>query len=392
MTPDHKSRSHALLSASSAARWLACPPSARLEAKELSKASKYADEGTLAHEVAQVILEAKLKHVVARTGVFDSEQGYALEMDDYGIDYADYVMSKAGENAKVEVEVRLDYSDYVPEGFGTGDCVILKDHVLTIIDYKYGKGVKVEAEKNPQLMLYALGAINHYDFAFDFDEVEVCIYQPRLNHISEWQISRKDLEKWGETYVKPRALLAYMGKGEFHSGPHCQFCRYRDKCKALAGYCMSVASVEYENKDGELDENTLKQEDWVMILKRLDVVKKWIKTIEAAAANKILADPDSIPGFKLVEGRSIRKFTDEKKAIDILKHNGYEPDEYLKPRELLGMTDLTRLVGKTKFAEMFNGIIVKPKGKPTIVPLSDKRPAYQPDNASNDFMNEEGEE
>lgn len=387
----HEDRAHALLSASGAYRWLACTPSAVLESRESDTSSPYAAEGTLAHEFAQAYLQAE-PWMEGTLEQLRKERLYAREMEEFAWDYAAYVRSQMGPDDQLDVEVRLDFSSYVPDGFGTGDCVIARDGLLTIVDFKYGKGVRVASENNPQMMLYALGAIEAYDFAFEFDKVKMCIFQPRIDNVSEFEMSRRDLEDWASLTLAPKARLAAKGEGEFCPGDHCQFCRYAKKCKALAEYSLAVASKDFEDESGQLDVNELLPEDWQMILSRVPLVKKWLDLVDAEALNRLMSDPESIPGFKVVEGRSVRKYGDTAACADLLVRAGYAPTEFNKPAELKGITEMTRLLGRKKFDEILGPQIVKPQGKPTVAPLSDKRPAFVPTDPEEEFENEENKE
>lgn len=375
-TPDHAARTHALLSPSSAHRWLACTPSALLEAGEPDRTTCFSEEGTLAHEFAEVYLrdEPRAEETLKK---LRTHELYAPEMEEHAKDYASYVRGKIGEGT-LAVEQRLDLNGWAPGSFGTADCLILSDERLTVIDYKYGKGVKVEADNNPQLKLYALGALDAFGFAYDMPRVELDIFQPRLDNVSEWGITRSDLVGWGNVYARPHAEMAAKGEGYPLAGAHCQFCRYARKCKTLAEYSLAVASEDFEDESGRLNTNELKPSDWQRILTRAPIVKKWLELVDSEALNKLMADPKSIPGFKVVEGRSVRKYNDTAVCAELLAAAGYKPEEFNKPAELKGVTDMTKLLGSKKFNEILGAQIVKPQGKPTVVPMDDKRPVFQP--------------
>lgn len=385
----HAERAHALLSASSAHRWMACTPSAVLESRIPDKGSSYAAEGTLAHEFAEAYLRGGggLEPALA---LLRKEPLYTRDMEEYAQDYAAYVRGQVtAADAQIDIETRLDFSRYVPGGFGTGDCAIVQDGVLTIVDFKYGKGVRVSAEKNPQMMLYALGAIEAYDFAFEFDRVRMCIYQPRIDNVSEWELSCEKLEKWAAETLAPKAKLAAKGEGTFQPGDHCQFCKLRDRCKVLAAYCLDAASRDFEDESGTLSAAMLDPWDWNRVLDRIDIVEKWVKTIKEAALKRLLDDPEAIPGYKVVEGRSNRTYRDPAEVETALAEAGYDPEAVHKPRELLGITEMTKVLGKKQFGDILGPLIVKPQGKPTIAPETDKRPAFAPANPELDFENEE---
>lgn len=386
--PNHAERAHALLSASSAHRWMACTPSALLESRIPDKGSSYAAEGTLAHEFAEAYLRGG--DLEAALALLRKEPLYTRDMEEYAQDYAAYVRGQVtAADAQIDIETRLDFSRYVPGGFGTGDCAIVQDGVLTIVDFKYGKGVRVSAEKNPQMMLYALGAIEAYDFAFDFDRVRMCIYQPRIDNVSEWELSREKLEKWAAETLAPKAKLAAKGEGTFQPGDHCQFCKLRDQCKVLAAYCLDAASRDFEDESGALSTAMLDPWDWNRILDRADIVEKWVRMIKEAALKRLLDDPEAIPGYKVVEGRSNRTYRDPAEVETALANAGYDPEAVHKPLELLGVTEMSKVLGKKQFGDILGPLVVKPQGKPTIAPVTDKRPAFAPANPELDFENEE---
>ena len=388
---NHAGRNHALLSASGAHRWLNCPPSAMLEAELPDSTSVYAMEGTLAHEICEVKLRSHLgamaKSAVTRhLNKLKRDKLFDEEMIEYADGYVDYIIEKTSSNdAVILVEERLDFSEYVPEGFGTGDCIIIQDGTLTVIDFKYGKGVPVFAENNPQMKLYALGAIEMFGFIYDFDKVEMCIYQPRISNISESVMSVKDLTEWGNCTVKPTAAIAIAGGGEFNAGEHCTFCKMKNRCRKLADYCLETVKEEFEDLDGNLDKSLLEPDDIAMIVGRIKTVQNWLKDVESYAINGMLEGKLEVPGYKVVEGRSNRKFTDQDKVIDILLADGYPEFVIYKPKELVAMTNLEKLIGKKKFHELIGEYIEKPKGKPTLAPVSDKRPVYT---TADDFEDE----
>lgn len=390
-TVDHSQRDHALLSASGASRWLKCPPSARLEDDLPDTTSEFAREGTVAHEVCEILLRKHLGLIAKATATeninkLKKDKLFSAEMIDHANDYIDYLTEKVkSDDAVVLVEEQLDFSQYVPEGFGTGDCIIIQDGVLTIIDFKYGKGVSVSAEDNPQMMLYALGAVEMFGFIYEFDKVEMCIFQPRINNISESFETVEELIKWGELTVVPTAELAFEGAGEFIAGDHCRFCKLRNKCKYLADYCLETVKDEFEDLDGRLDKSLLAPEDIAMIIGRMKTVQNWLKDVESYAINGILEGTLDVPGYKVVEGRSNRTYKDQDKVAVVLTANGY-PESVLFEKKLLTITAMEKAVGKKNFNTLLADLIEKPKGKPTIVPLSDKRSAYT---AADEFEIEE---
>lgn len=370
---------HAYLSASASHRWLACPPSAKLCAAINDSSSPYAQQGTDAHALCEYKVEKLLgwnpNDPTENLTYFDSE------MDDCTDQYASYVMEQV-EEAKshckdplILIEEKLDFSRWVPEGFGTGDCIIIADDVLHIIDFKYGLGVLVDADNNPQLMCYALGALATYDCLYDIQNVKLTIFQPRRANISTFEISKEALMEWADGFLKPTAALAYNGEGEFNAGDHCQFCKVKATCRKRAEYNMELAAYDFE-QPANLDEAEIAE-----ILPRIDCLVTWANDIKDYALQQAMSGTE-YPGFKIVEGRSVRKYTDDKAVASIVTDAGYDPYE----KKILGITAMTSLLGKKKFEELLGGMIMKPPGKPALVPESDKRPAIN--TAKDDFKEE----
>ena len=373
---------HAVLSASSSHRWLECPPSAKLNAEIADKASEYAQQGSSAHELA----EYKIKRFLGENVKDPTESLTYLdqEMADCTDSYAEYVseqVAKAKERCKdpiVLVEQRLDFSKWVPQGFGTGDTVIVADDVLTIIDLKYGVGILVEAEKNPQMMCYALGALQLFDGIYDINKVSMTIFQPRREHISTYEITKEELLKWADTILAPTAQLAASGDGEFKAGAHCQFCKMKATCRKRAEYNLELARYDFETPA------TLEDEEIEVILSKVDELIAWGSDIKEYALQSALSGKQW-NDWKLVEGRSNRRYTDETVVADTVKAAGYDPYEH----KVLGITAMTKLLGKTKFEKLLGGYLEKPQGKPTLVPMSDKRPAInKAAEAADDFKEE----
>lgn len=370
---------HAVLSASSAFRWLNCTPSALINAELPDTKSAFAEEGTQAHALAEKKLRSFIKH--GRRISFKAPDG---EMGEATDGYRDYVIEILNEerartpDACIEVEVRLDFSKWVPDGFGTGDAIIIGDDTLHIIDLKYGKGVKVDAEDNPQLKLYAAGAIEAYGMLYGFTKVKTHIYQPRLDHISVAEYSVEDMIRWLEDTVKPTAEVASKGDGEQKAGAWCRFCKIRATCKARAE--MNQKAFEMQFPKRELDKADIES-----LLPQLDEIKSWISDIQEYALNQALAG-EHYKGFKLVEGRSNRKVVDEPGLISALHTLNYTDEQIMTKPKLKTITDLEKVVGKKLFQAASMGFIEKPKGKPTLVPESDKRPAIN--TAETDFADE----
>ena len=374
---------HALLSASSSKRWLSCTPSARLEEqfRDEPGGSVYAEEGTAAHALA----EHKLKKALKRRSKRPVSDYQCDEMEECTDGYVAFAMEQV-ELARQEcadpvvlIEQRLDYSAYVPEGFGTGDLLIVADHILTVIDFKYGKGVPVDAEWNPQMMLYGLGALELFDALYDIEIIRMTIYQPRLESVSTWEISVKDLMEWVEMELKPKAVLAIKGEGEFHSGDWCRFCRAKNTCRARAEEYLRLAQMEFKQPP------LLTDEEIAEVLKVADELAKWSADVYAYAQDEAVTKGKKWAGFKLVEGRSNRKYTDEEEVAQAAQKAGYT-DIYKKT--LIGITEMERLLGKKRFAEVLGKLVYKPQGKVTLVPESDKRQEIVAATAEADFKEE----
>jgi len=370
---------HAYLSASASHRWLSCPPSAKLCAEIKDEASPYAQQGTDAH----VLCEYKVLHALD-VDVKDPTENldfFDTEMDNCTDEYCNYVLEqyeKAKQLCKdpqVLVEQRLDFSKWVPDGFDTGDCLIIADKVLQIIDFKYGLGILIEAENNPQMMCYALGALDTYDGIYDIESIEMTIFQSRRENVNTFTISKENLLAWAENFLKPTAELTYNGEGEFHAGDHCQFCKVKATCRKRAEYNLELTAYDFEQPP------TLDDAEIAEILPRIDDLVAWAGDIKEYALQQAMSGTE-YPGFKVVEGRSIRKYTDETAVASAITDAGYDPYE----KKVLGITAMTSLLGKKKFEELLAGYIMKPTGKPTLVPESDKRPAIN--TAKDDFSEE----
>ena len=368
---------HAKLSASSAHRWMNCNPSANLEREFADKTSEAAAEGSAAHALCEHKLRKALKmRSVRPVSKYDSD-----EMEMYTNSYVEFVLEQI-EVAKqhctdpfVLIEQRLDFSCYVPDGFGTGDCLIVADKLLHIIDFKYGLGVLVDAEENPQMMLYALGALQLFDALYDIDTISMSIFQPRRENVSTWTITVAELKEWAEKILRPKAELAFKGEGEFNPGPWCTFCKAAVKCRARAEEKLALAQYEFTKPPLLTDEEI---ED---ILSRLDDLTKWANEIAAYAQDAAINHGKQWNGFKLVEGRSVRKYSDEAAVVAAATAAGYR-DIYKK--SLIPITEMEKLMGKKTFTEVLGGLVIKPHGKPTLVPASDKRPAIH-SGANHDF-------
>lgn len=374
---------HALLSASGAHRWLECTPSAQLELQFPQSTSEYAEEGTAAHELCELTARYWLGEI--SEAEYENQRDelakgkyYNAEMQECANDYAKFVAEKTAaaretcEDAFTALEVRVDFSKYVKDGFGTGDCIIVSDNVLEIIDFKYGKGVRVEAAGNPQMKLYALGAYLEYNTLFDIDSVRMTIFQPRLSGVqSSDEITVKELLEWAEKYVKPRAKLAYKGEGEFAPSEEvCKFCRAKAQCKARADKNLKLF-------DEAPDVLLLTPEDAGKILEQAGDIQSWLADLESLVSSTLLAG-QPVEGWKMVEGRSNRQFADELKVVDAMKAAGYD-ESLLYERKLITLTQMEKDFGKKAVAEALGELIVKPQGKPTLAPAKDKRPEFRPE-------------
>lgn len=382
-TPAHAERAHALLSASSAHRWINCTPAPYLEAKHPDTTSEAAEEGTAAHELAEHKLRQHLDmHTTRTVSEWDSE-----EMDDYTDAYADHVMAELQRAREVDkaaflaIEERLDFSHIVPDGFGTGDALIVADDTLTVVDLKYGKGVEVSAEGNPQMRLYALGALATYGAIYDIEQVRTVIFQPRLGNVSVEEISVEELVAWAEDVVRPAAEKAIAGVGELRAGEWCRFCRHAAQCPALAADMFAPVPTSAEHVPAAPDPDTLTDAQIATIVAHSGELKKWLTKVESYALAQA-NEGRSYPGLKLVEGRSVRKYTDEAEVARVVEAAGEDPH---KPREVLGITAMTKLLGKKRFEELLGDFVHKPEGKPALVPESDKRPALTPVSADTVF-------
>lgn len=367
---------HALLSASGAHRWLHCTGSPLLEKEFPDTTSVYAQEGTLAHELCELKLKKyttvmpKGTYTRAHNKIMKSEL-WQNEMEGTSEAYLDYVkvitMSYTVKPV-ILTEKRVDFSRYVPEGFGTADCLILAGDTLHVVDYKHGKGVVVDADHNPQMMLYALGAMSELSLLYRFKFVHMTIVQPRVNNISEFTMTADELIEWGEKVVKPKAEAATSGKGEFEAGDWCRFCRAKQQCKTRYESNDSLYPELSERHDPRL----ITLEELGEYLKRGKDMAAWLEDMKEYALSESLAGAE-VPGWKAVEGRGSRAFTDTDEAVDTLIKNGID-ESVLYERRVLTLAQMEKAVGKKAFGEIVGNLVVKNPGKPTLVEESDKRP------------------
>ena len=368
---------HALLSASSSHRWLNCPPSARLSEHYADQGSEYAAEGTEAH----ALCEYKLKNALGMRAENPAAtlRYYSDEMEDCANGYAAFILELV-ETARqtcrdpiVLIEQRLDFSRYVRDGFGTGDCVLIADGTLHVVDYKHGQGVLIEAEGNPQMMLYALGALELFDGIYDISTVSMTIYQPRRENVSTHTVFKESLYQWAEEVLRPASEQAYAGEGAFRCGDWCRFCKAKSECRARAEENMALARYDFRKPP------LLTDDEVEFILARVDELIAWATGIKEYALQAALRGKHW-DGWKLVEGRANRRYTDEQAVAQAVIAAGYDPYE----STLRGITAMEKALGKATFHDLLAPLVEKPQGKPTLVPLSDKRPAVA--TAQNDFM------
>lgn len=405
MTPgtkiDHSARKHALLSASGSDRWMNCTPSPLLESEFENISSNYGDEGTLAHEFAELNLKEQLKLIDQKTykelvEPFRKHHLYTDEMEDEVQKHVDYVIQQFTEakrktpDAVLMIEEKVDLTEFIEEGFGTCDDTIIADEVLEVIDLKYGKGVRVSAKDNSQLKLYGLGALSAAELFYDIKTVRLTIVQPRLDSISSWEISAEDLRIWGEEVVRPKAEMAYAGEGELSAGSWCRFCRAKSRCPKIAEVGLAVARMEFsdpidsEKKSEFKDPRLLTDEQVIENYLLFPIVNDWMKGVSDYVLQEALAGR-KWPEHKLVQGRSNRAWSNQDEAIKILNKKRYKKGEYMSEPKLLGIGAIEKLVGKGNFESIMGPVVSKPEGKPTLAHESDKRPEYFLQDASFDF-------
>lgn len=371
---------HAKLSASGSKRWLSCTPSVRLEEEFPEQTSTYAEEGTYAHALAEILLRNKLELITAKeykklaNALQKEYQQYHNEaLIEYVEAYANTVLELYAEakaitpDAIIALETRVDFSKWVPEGFGTGDVIIIADGVLNVVDLKFGQGVRVDAEDNPQLKLYALGAYEAFDMLYDIHQVRMTIIQPRLDHISSSELVIEDLLEWADTYVKPRAELAFNGEGDFVPGEHCKFCKAKATCRARAKEQLDL--MKYELQSPEL----FTDQELGELLTKVGKLMEWAKDISDYMYEQATEKGKHYKGWKLVEGRSTRKYSDTIAVAKALTTAGYD-EALIYEKNLLTITAMEKALGKKVFNELIGHLIEKPTGKPVLTPIEDKRP------------------
>lgn len=390
---NHTERAHALLSASGASRWIACTPSPRLEENFENKSSSFAEEGTLAHEFAELMLRVKYEGLTGTKGskalaVIKENHLYSEDMPGHVEKHTDYVIQQFTEakrltpDAVLLIEKKVDITHLIEEGFGTCDVIIIADGTMEVIDLKYGMGIRVSAEDNSQLKLYASGALEEYEMLYDIHTVRLTITQPRMDSISSWEISTEDLIKWGQEVVKPKALEAYAGAGEQVVGEHCHFCRAAPKCKAQLELAKATAQKAFTDDEVQL----ISDEELIDMYAKIPLIKKWFDKVTDHLYQEAL-DGKKWEGYKLVDGQSRRGWLDEEVVIDILEKEGFEEARYTSIK-LKGIGDIEKLVGKKEFPVLLGEVVGFKKTAPSLVPESDKRPALGIDQAKMDYSDD----
>ena len=381
MLNDHKTRAHAVLSASSSHRWLQCPPSAIAAEGYPAQDTEFTREGTMAHEVAEAVVGGVNPDVLRQDILSTCYCGdTTLEMVECAEAYRDYIQEQIrGDQKLILLEQRVDFSEWVPDGFGTADCIIIQGDVMDVIDYKYGKGVAVSAEDNPQMKLYGLGALYDYGFLADVQKVRLHIFQPRINNVSVYELSADNLLKWGDEVVKPVAALAAKGQGEYKAGDHCKFCPHAGRCRELTAVCTKTISFH-----GGVEVNVphLAPFEVAAILEQEPLITLWLKRVKDQALKSMLSG-ETVPGYKVVAGRGSRGWADDLEVAGILEKAGYIEEEITETK-LLSVAQMEKAIGKKKVAELLSGQILSHTGAPTIANEKDRRPAYNP---ADDFEN-----
>ena len=368
---------HATVGPSKASQWLTCTPSIRMEEGIPERESPYAAEGTLAHRLGELLLRERWegKDITAELAEVQADPLYSGDMGEHLEGYADFIEERMAEakshcpDPRIYIEQQVDVSEYIPEGFGTTDCAIIADGLMDVIDLKYGTGVPVSAENNAQMKIYGLGCYLAFSLFYDIQTIRLTIYQPRLDSVSVWSISVEDLLTWAENELKPKAALAWAGEGECNPGEkQCRWCRAAPICTALKEYQMELAKYDFA------EPRTMSPEEVAEVMDRLPSLLAWAEQVKAYALDAALNGGTTFPGYKIVEGRSNRKYADEDAIAAALRKLGFKVADIYKPKELLGITAMEKLVGKKRFGEVAGQYITKPAGDPTLVPESDKRP------------------
>ena len=373
---NHSDRDHALLSASSAHRWLNCPPSAVAAEAYANEGSDFTREGTLAHEVAEIVARKDVPDLESTT------EDITQEMIDCAEGYRDYIQEQIhSDDALVMLEQRVDFSPWVPDGFGTADCIIIQGNTMDVIDYKYGKGVAVSAIDNPQEMCYGLGALNDYGFAYEIEKVRLHIYQPRINNVSVHELTADELLAWADEVLKPAADQAAQGKGKYSAGSHCKFCPHAGRCRELTKTCSVYVVTHGVGRRIPV----LAPFEVAEILAMEPMISLWLKRVKDQALSSMLHG-EQVPGYKVVAGRGSRQWADDLEVAAALSSAGYAQEDITETK-LLSVAQMEKALGKKKVAELVGGQILTHTGAPTIALETDKRPVYNP---ADEFDNLEG--
>jgi hypothetical protein len=379
---------HALLSPSSASQWLTCTVAPRLCEGREDSSSEFADEGTLAHAYAETYLDHAFRPKSELTAALEKLKShkfakhYSEELEAHASDFADYVLEQCVGDFALEIEQKLDLRKWVPEGFGTGDAIVVKDGILNLNDLKFGRGVRVSSVENKQLMIYGLGCIEKYTWLYDFHTIRLHIYQPRIGNISVWSITVDELLKWAEDELMPKAKLAYEGKGEAVPGDHCRFCKVKAECRAFAEMSMGFLAEEFS------DPKLLSIEEIAGIIPKLPLLEMFVKAVHDFSYARLLSG-ESIPGFKLVKGKPSRVYTDPAAIKQKLIEAGWDEEKIITPpkeRTLLALTALEKVLKKKPFTELVGPYITVKHASPAMAPDTDKREEYKP--LENDFAEE----
>lgn len=389
---NHSERAHALLSASGASRWINCTPSPRLEEGFANESSSFAEEGTLAHEFAELNLKRDLsliseaQYLNLTSYLKELNTFYSTDMEDFVQVHVDYVLEQFAEakrkttDAILLIEQKVDITHLIEEGFGTCDVIIIADGTLEVIDLKYGLGVRVSAEDNSQLKLYGSGALEAYDLMYDIHTVKLTITQPRMDSISSWEISAEDLRQWGEEVVKPKAQIAYAGEGEQVTGDWCKFCKASPRCKAQADKALELAKLDFA------EPMLLTDAQLIEVYAQSPQISKWLSAVTDYIFKEAM-DGKKWEGYKLVDGQNRRGWTDETYAMQRLSDHAFAKEEYTTTK-LKGIGDIEKLVGKKEFPALLGDVVAFKKTSPSLVPENDKRPALGLDQAKADFADD----
>lgn len=396
----HAERAHSLLSASGSSRWMNCTPSARKEEHIPNVSSSYAEEGTLAHEIAEIELKEHFKLITSeefreRYTVIQDNELYSDDMPEFVDTYVTYCIEQVNyyksiyKFVEISIEEKIDLTNYIPEGFGSNDFVIIADElidkssdlpngIIEVIDLKYGRGVSVSAIDNSQLKLYGLGSVFKHRLSYNMKDIKLTVVQPRTYSISSFVIDVHELEHWADTEVTTKAKMAFNGEGELRTGEWCKFCRFKPKCRAIYDDNQKLMLKDFGDPD-ELTEDEIRE-----VFEKADQITSWVNAVNAYVLDKLLKK-EKFEGYKLVKGRSTRKFTNTEALVVKLKEKGFKDEDILSQPKILGITAIEKLIGKKNFETELSDFITKTEPKPSIAPASDKRDSFF-DSAETDFL------